>query len=177
VSRIFLSHPDFDHVSGTIETVEDWSADEVFTNPVFREQSRGNAEARFILEELEADHCPIRILSRGDRVELDETTELQVLWPPTGHPFKTTNEAGLVLRLSCRGRSILFPADIQQLTERELLENAPLLKSDVLVAPHHGSAEVTTGAFVRAVDPRFIVASNDRMLSQKQRNFDALVAQ
>jgi beta-lactamase superfamily II metal-dependent hydrolase len=46
----------------------------------------------------------------------------------------------------------------------------------VLIAPHHGSSETSTAAFLAAADPLYIVSSNDRTLTQKQRLFDKLVA-
>ena len=46
----------------------------------------------------------------------------------------------------------------------------------MLVAPHHGSAESLTPAFLAAVHPTTILASNAAHLSAKQRRFDQLVA-
>jgi hypothetical protein len=39
---------------------------------------------------------------------------------------------------------------------------------------HHGSAESLTTLFIDAVDPLWIVSSNDRTLTNKQRNFEHL---
>jgi len=94
---------------------------------------------------------------------------LDVLWPPATGKYNSNN-AGLVLRLNCAGRSILFPADIQEPAERELLKHPEMLRADILVAPHHGSAEGTTPQFVAAVHPMAILASNDGRLTMKQRN-------
>ena len=58
---------------------------------------------------------------------------------------------------------------------RELLRNPALLKSDVLVAAHHGSSEALTAEFVRAVDPEVIVSSNATRLTKKQRDFETLI--
>ena len=98
-----------------------------------------------------------------------------MLWPPANCSFNSNN-AGLVLRLTCGGRSVLFPADIQEPAERELLKHPGELKSDVLVAPHHGSAEGTTLQFIRAVAPKVILSSNDSRLTRKQRLFDSETA-
>ena len=46
----------------------------------------------------------------------------------------------------------------------------------MLIAPHHGSAEETTARFLDDVAPGTILASNDRTLSGKQREFDKLTA-
>ena len=59
---------------------------------------------------------------------------------------------------------------------RELLKSPEKLKADVLVAMHHGSAESLSAAFIDAVDPAYIISSNDRTLTGKQRAFDRLVA-
>jgi beta-lactamase superfamily II metal-dependent hydrolase len=66
----------------------------------------------------------------------------------------------------------LFPADIQVDAMRELLKMPGELKADVLVAAHHGSSDVTTPAFVAAVNPEFIVSSNGSPLTAKQKLFE-----
>jgi beta-lactamase superfamily II metal-dependent hydrolase len=55
-----------------------------------------------------------------------------------------------------------------------LLKNPGVLGSDVLIAPHHGSFEETTGSFIAAVHPRYVLSSNANRLTQKQREFDEL---
>jgi competence protein ComEC len=97
--------------------------------------------------------------------------EIEVLWPPAQCAMNSNN-AGLVLRVVCAGKSILFPADIQEAAERELLKHPERLRSDILIAPHHGSGEPTTRQFVRAVDPKVILSSNDYRLTSKQRIFE-----
>ena len=74
-----------------------------------------------------------------------------------------------------RAASILITGDIQEVAEHALLNNPQSLKSDVLIAPHHGSSESTTADFVAAVDPSIIVSSNDRSLTGKQMRFDRIV--
>jgi competence protein ComEC len=77
--------------------------------------------------------------------------------------------------LSYAGRTVLFPADIQLDAMRELLKSPGQLKADVLVAAHHGSSELTTPAFVSAVDPKFIISSNGSPLSEKQKQFEEMI--
>ena len=97
-----------------------------------------------------------------------------MLWPgPVGN--LNSNNAGLVLRLTYAGRSVLFPADIQDPAFDGLLQHPDRLPSDVLVAPHHGSGESRTRAFLAAVHPAVIVASNAARLSGKQQLFNTMV--
>jgi beta-lactamase superfamily II metal-dependent hydrolase len=113
------------------------------------------------------------IVHRGDRLDLGCGVAIDVLWPPLDCDMNSNN-CGLVLKLNFGGRSVLFPADIQEQPQRELLKNPSELRSDVLVAPHHGTAESTTPEFIRAVAPRIFLASDDRKLTRKQKMFDVL---
>jgi competence protein ComEC len=87
-----------------------------------------------------------------------------------------SNDVSLVVRLTHAGKSVLFAGDIENAAMRDLMASQPdKLKSDVLVAPHHGSSESLTDEFVAAVNPAVIVSSNDRTLSRKQVDFESLI--
>ena len=123
---------------------------------------------------VESLHDPPLVISAGKKIELDKQTNLEVLWPPEPTLLQD-NDASLVLKVTTRGRTILFTGDIQDAAMRGLLAHPELLKCDVLVAPHHGSSESTTADFVRAVNPSIIISSNDRTLTGKQKRFEHLI--
>jgi competence protein ComEC len=107
----------------------------------------------------------------GNKINLGGGAVIEVLWPPRQSALNS-NDSGLVLRLTYAGRSVLFPADIQVDAQSLLLDSPNQLKSDVLIAPHHGSREETTSAFISAVNPSIILSSNDRTLTMKQADFE-----
>ena len=59
--------------------------------------------------------------------------------------------------------------------EALLREKPAALKADILIAPHHGSAEAITGAFIDAVAPTIVLCSNDNTPTGKQKAFDQLI--
>jgi competence protein ComEC len=173
IDRILLSHGDFDHISAAAEIFSAYDHPEIFMSPHFERHAVGNIPAESLLDTIRAAGYSPGIIHRGDHLDLGDGATIDVLWPPVDCNMNSNN-CGLVLKLHYGGRTVLFPADIQDPPELALLQHPEELKADVLVAPHHGSAELTTGAFIRAVEPQIILASNGAPLTKKQRNFDEL---
>lgn len=174
LEEIFLSHGDYDHISAAAGAFDECGVERIITTPFFRDHAKESHPCQDLLDLLDrAAHRPSEVCA-GRTFDFGGGMAAQVLWPPAAAGFDSNN-AGMVLRLTFGGRSILFPADIQDPAMRELLKNPAPLKSDILVAAHHGSSESLTGAFVAAVDPALIVSSDATRLTRKQRNFETLI--
>ncbi len=174
VSDIFLSHGDFDHVSAAAELAEFYDAGHVMTSYHFRKNAEGNLPDQVLLDDLEKQNLGPQMISTGDHFDLGSRAAADCLWPPQDGELNSNN-AGLVMRLTYAGRSVLLPADIQDPAFIGLLKHPEFLKSDVLIAPHHGSSEELTPAFLAAVRPDEIISSNAWRLTNKQKRFDAMV--
>jgi competence protein ComEC len=74
-------------------------------------------------------------------------------------PNRVNNDLSCVLRISSSNASVLLPGDIEKRSESRLLQSAGTLRTDVLVAPHHGSRTSSTPGFVHAVSPGVTVFS------------------
>ncbi len=173
IDCLFLSHRDYDHISAAAEAVEACDVRRVFVSDPFEHFANDSAPARDLVGYLRGHARIPKPLHTGDLIPLSRGAVIEVLWPPQNSTFDS-NDTGLVLRLTYANKSILFPADIQAPAEAELLKHPEKLKSDILLAPHHGSAESTTAAFLEAVHPDVIISSNDATLTQKQKRFSAL---
>lgn len=68
------------------------------------------------------------------------------------------NARSCVLKVESAFGSMLFPADIEQDSELELLKYQPgVLRASVLLAPHHGSGTSSTSPFLAAVAPQLVI--------------------
>lgn len=139
VSRLDLmivSHPDLDHRGGA---------------PAVRRLLRPRREIGALSDE------PCRA---GERWTWDDV-EFELLHGPELGEKASDNDAGCVLRVSSNGHAALLPADIERRTEAELVAELPAdtLRSEVLLAPHHGSKTSSTPAFIAAVQPRLVIFS------------------
>jgi competence protein ComEC len=172
IGTIILSHSDYDHISAAGEITSAYGVHDVILSPHFAHFAAVDPPATNLLDTLDRLDVHRHIVKQGEQFPIADAN-VEVLWPPA-HCSMNSNNSGLVLKLHIAGKSILFPADIQEPAERELLNDPSKLKSDVLIAPHHGSSEDCTAAFLAAVHPSIIVSSNDRTLTAKQRRFDEL---
>ena len=172
---LFLSHGDFDHIGAAGELAAAYAPTAVFTSHHFRRHAAGNDPDLDLLAKLDELHLPPHELAAGDHVDLGGGVTIDVLWPPPDGDHRKSNDDGLVLRLTYANRRVLFPADVQDAGFAGLLKRPDQLAADVLVAPHHGSGESLTPAFLAAVHPSVIVASSAARLTAKQRRFDQIV--
>jgi competence protein ComEC len=176
VDSIYVSHANLDHFSGVARAAREYDVKRVVVTNAFEAHAAKNAPASQMLADLRTQNAALSQISAGQTIPLDPSTTLQVLWPPPGAQSLSPNDTSQVLKLTCGGRSILFTGDVQQPALESLLRTPAALRADVLIAPHHGSAEPATAAFLAAVGSPTVLASSDRTPTRKQREFDGLAA-
>lgn len=74
---------------------------------------------------------------------------------PTPHFPYLGNDSSCVLRIEARGASVLLPGDVGRHVEARLAKlPPPVIRSELLVVPHHGSDSASSLDFLAAVRPR-----------------------
>ena len=166
VDYLVMSHPQSDHMNGLhfiashFHAKEFWSNGDDVENESFKDLMR-------ILEEKE-----IKKLFPGDLMTGREISgvKIEVLHPrPDQDKSRSSKGSGglnnrsLVLRLTYGGKSVLFPGDVERAGEETLVSSAGrLLKSDILLAPHHGSKSSCSELFLQEVKPSLCIISCGR---------------
>lgn len=138
---LIISHFDLDHAGGIAEA-------KVNLNPSWIKSSK-----------LNSGHLPCVVGNRWDW----QSINFEVLWPPklSGRPY---NPQSCVIRVSDVSNqfSMLLTGDIDALSEWLLIRRPRVLKSDVMIVPHHGSKTSSTKRFIEAVNPSIAIASLDK---------------
>jgi len=175
IDRVYISHPNLDHFSALPTLLDQVHTDAVIINPCFEPNSSPRSPSRHLLELLAA---------RGQSVQLLDTSMTTwefggvvfELLSPRGYcdPQLSANETSTVLRLTYAGRSIMLPGDIEDRTQRALLDQGDL-HADILLLPHHGSFRASTAAFIRAVAPLAAIRSSNERSQQTLSGLDAAI--
>lgn len=173
IDAVYVSHANADHYNALAAGMERHPVKAVKMTPYFRAHAAGSGEAKLLLEALGRAGVAVEEIAAGYAAELEDGVRLEVLWPPVGRTL-LPNDSSLVVRLVVSGKVILFTGDIQERAMRVMLQTPEKLKCDVLIGPHHGSAEASTEAFLEACGAKHVVSSSDGRLSRKQRKFDEL---
>jgi competence protein ComEC len=154
IDGIVLTGVSYENLCAANEILNDYHVPTLFVTPDFSARATSNYAADDLLRRLDIRGPTTVVLNVGDELMLGGGADLHVLWP--------------ALKLSCAGRSVLFTCDAQ----KSPLPDHRLVQSDVLVGPSHGSADGGTVDLLSAVDPKLIICSSDRDLTQKQLAFD-----
>jgi competence protein ComEC len=79
------------------------------------------------------------------------------------HPqrdYRKTNQQSCVLKITVRDYSVLLTGDIDQPVESRLLgDYAGLLRTDVLLVPHHGSKSSSSLSWLQQLEPQLALVS------------------
>ncbi|MEG3768579.1 DNA internalization-related competence protein ComEC/Rec2, partial [Alteromonas sp. 14N.309.X.WAT.G.H12] len=136
IDRIMVTHGDDDHAGG------------LFSAKVDRLNTHGLAPVVMT----NTDAC-----TQGNDFNW-QGLDFHILWPARLNHVDG-NGYSCVFTVTDGVHTTLFPGDINKSVEYELLYNNAYLKSDVLVAPHHGSNTSSSDAFIYAVAPAYTVFS------------------
>jgi competence protein ComEC len=166
LDRVYIGHPNLDHFSGIPAILEEVDTGDVLVNRYFEPKSIPRSSGRRLLDIL---------TERGHNVQTLDPAVTR--WEYGGVTFELlsplgdfdgslpTNETSTVLRLSYAGHSILLTGDIEDRTQRALLDRGHL-HADVLVLPHHGGMRRSSGDFFHAVSPGVVIRSSNQKMAE-----------
>lgn len=155
IDKLVISHQDNDHAGGLSFLLENFTVNElIYNQPVLLTQ-------------------PIkRSMCKAGNQQQWEHLSIEMLWP---HELKAEeNDDSCVLRISDGKTSVLLTGDISRKVEEKLIalegykevsffskeaEHSAVLKSTIMIAPHHGSKTSSSVKFIQAVSPKYSVFS------------------
>jgi competence protein ComEC len=184
IDRVLLSHPNLDHFSGLPAVLDAFDVGRIVVNRHFLQRSDPGTTGGRLLELLANRDQAVSVLDPAESRWVWGGVTFDLLWPMSvaqgmvdSHTDgMTTNDTSTVLRLTYAGRSILLTGDIEEYTQRRLLERGGL-HADVLVLPHHGSIRPSSEAFLAAVGAKVLIRSSGERTAETTSGLGTLVGE
>jgi competence protein ComEC len=162
IDYLVITHNHPDHIGGLTYIVDRFRIGEVWIS------GKNITAMRKLLTEIYERHIPVRMVQRGDYLDMGSYL-IVVLHPAAGitpgHErvkYADENNDSLVFRIESAGGSILFPGDIHEEVEQELISLGPMIDADVIKVPHHGSRTSALEGFIDLVSPQVAIISVGR---------------
>ncbi len=162
IELLILTHPDFDHIGGSIAVLRSFDVGTVM-DPAY---PAAKASYVAILDTAKAHGVPWRKAHHGEVIDLDGVSlEVMAPWPGGVGPLEPgespTNAVSVVLHVRYGGFDALLTGDAPKQVERAL---APELHGgiEVLKVGHHGSATATDSVWVARAHPQVALISVGR---------------
>ncbi len=171
IDAAILSHPDYDHISGMARIIQEYDVKRVVMpeiNKKYLSDSTALDELRYAVE---YKNIPVKKVKAGDKLSLKDI-KCEVLSPDK--EYGDSNEDSAVVKLSCKGKSLLFTGDISSVVEKDMISAKRDLRADILKVSHHGSAGATSEEFLKAVKPSFSVVSVSKYNSYNLPSLEAM---
>lgn len=162
IDYVMPSHPHWDHIGGLPTVFKTKEIGKVIETDVPHDTGTYR-DYKSIMDE---ENIDVEIGEAGDVLELEDDLTLEIIGPPKGTNEDTLpegytdmkagviNNVSMVMKLTHKEKTFLFTGDIYTSKELELVsEYGDKLKSDVLVAPHHGNETSSSSRFIETVDP------------------------
>jgi len=175
IDRIYISHPNLDHFSGIPTLLDQVEADAIILNPCFESKSAPRSPSRHLLALLSARGQSVHVIDPSATTWEFGGVGFELLSPRGDcDPQLSANDASTVLRLTYAGHSILLTGDIEDRSQRAMLERGDL-HADIVLLPHHGSVRPSTADFIRAVAPIAAIRSSNERTRQTLSGFDDVI--
>jgi competence protein ComEC len=170
INTVIISHNDLDHINGLCEVAKEKNITSVLTSQAFLEDIPVSNTAKKLNTFLKTKNLQIKKID--DSFTMSENITIKKLWP-TGKfcadSSLSDNDRSIVSLIEYNSRKILLCGDITQKAQNQLILTYPQLKCDILIAPHHGSANTTNYDFLKHLSPEIIICSCGKTEYEKNR--------
>lgn len=158
IDLLILTHPHSDHLFGLIEILERYKVkNALLTGVAYKSKLYTYFESNL------AKKGPNLLFADSNQdIYFNDGLLLDVIYPHAPSLAKTVenvNNDSIVIRLVYGQNSILFTGDAEIEEEREILQTASDVETQILKAGHHGSKTSSTSAYLPAVRPEYAIIS------------------
>ncbi len=166
-----ITHPDPRDISALNQLLERYEIGAA----LYHGQPNAGEDFQQLLARLEEDETANIRVRAGQRIQLDDGLDLEVLHPPA-QPAIADNlhDHALVLRVSFGDASFLLTSDLGRDGQRDLLDRGEWLAATVLQLPQHATRSSLDANFLRHIQPQLAMVQIDAANTRGDPDSDTL---
>lgn len=150
------THPDKDHIGGLIDVLKRYTVSKILTT-----ENKGDTGTSQMYNKLKkAEGAEVVYVRRGQKIILDASTTMKILFPDSDPTNMESNMSSIVLQLTYGSSTFMFTGDSPKNIEEYLVSiDGDALRSNVLKLGHHGSRTSSSEKYIDTVKPQFAIVS------------------
>lgn len=154
MDKVFITHGHQDHFGDLMTLNEAIPIKKVY----YPEGTEQKSRFHMIIQQLKKTGT--KCYSILSDTSLDTAVQLKILAPKVKGTGE--NNDSLVLFSQIAGKKILFTGDLEKQGEKQLIDDFPNLKVDILKVGHHGSKTSSSASFIRTIQANEAIISCGR---------------
>jgi competence protein ComEC len=177
IDSVFITHYDLDHVGLLPFYIKNYQVKKVLDTGVTNIGDSQLPLYNAINLELLKKSIKKYDIKSGDKIYISNDISINVLFPGKFLDVNKlrSNSGSMVLQVNIENFKILITGDLPEKFEKVLVQRyGNKLKSDILVAGHHGSKTSSNETFLQTVSPKYFVVSSGKDNSYGHPNKEVL---
>lgn len=150
IDLMIATHPDFDHIGGLPEVMENVSVKHIVETGKFHLTKTYATYAATVF----VKQIPFTVAKKGDRIDIDPLLQIEIL--NSSSDTKDNNPSSLALKLTYDEVDVLLLADVEKAQEKTIMKQTDVSAEIVKIA-HHGSNTSSSAIFLEEAQPEIAV--------------------
>ncbi len=174
---VFISHYDLDHAGLLPFYIKNYNVKKVIDTGVTNVGDSQEPIFDAINKRIANKNIKKSSVKKGDIVKISDEINIKIFFPGKFLDLNKlkSNSGSMVLQVDIEGIKILITGDLPAKFERVLVDKyGEKLKSDILVAGHHGSKTSSDKVFLETVSPKYFIISSGKDNSYGHPNIEVI---
>ena len=156
IDLLVLTHPDLDHIGGTLSVLQEFEVKEFMHSGLLA----GVPMYSVIADTISCQEILVHEAEAGKRITIEPGVFIDIYSPHQGIESFDANDYSIISHLYYGNTSVLMTGDATKIIESDLVQiYGNNLSAEILKIGHHGSQTSTLDSFVHQVDPNYGIIS------------------